>query len=104
LRTANQAGRDAAKIARRTTGAREVQRVDERGAIRLPRRLHDLQRIRKAADLPPGHAFQIHAHPEVGREIAQRGDVGGQPGAVRVVAADAQSFGAELTRRFEHTG
>ena len=56
----------------------------------------------KAGNGAPAHVLKIDAHAEGGREVAKRGEIGDEPGPIRVVAANAETFARQAHSRFKH--
>jgi hypothetical protein len=96
--------REALEVARRPSGPRQMQSIDESPAVRPSCRAGDAYRIREARDLTPRHALEIDPHAEARRKIAKLGEVRDEARTIRIIPADAEPFGPEFASRFEHRG
>src|SRR4051812_34406089 len=79
-----------------------MKRVHQGAAVRLSGRYNDFDRRRQARHGAPGHAFQIDAHAESGRKVAEFSEVSDQTPMIGIVTADAQAFRPKFACGLQH--
>ena len=91
------------EVTRGAAGAREMKGVDKSAAVGTPGRFDDPNGLWETGNLPPGHALQIDPHAEAGGQIAEFGEVCFEPTTIRIIPADAQPLGSQLSCGFERS-
>ncbi len=81
-----------------------MQGIDQRAAVGLSGLFDNGKSIVKRGNRSPAHVFKIDAHVEIGSQIAEFGKIGDEPGAIRIITANAENVRLRLSRAASRIG